>query len=505
MQKKNTLHNLFLIIQSMTREEKRYFKLYLKGLGKKEGHQSKLFDLISKQEEFEETAIKKKLQTTFPSQNKSALQINTYQNILRCLNLFYTNTYAETKVLELLKTIKLLYTKNLFTLVLPEIEKAKKLALEHKCITLLPQILFWDFKVRGQAFSFNNTSKEQLEDKFEEFELILEQIQNFYTYTKSWTKFYIYVRHYFGNNTTKHSSTNPDFIQHLPPPNNLHALLLDNKTKSLQAYISNDYDTSVTFTIKSLQALEESSKVIKEYFAEYLSCLYRIIGNSIARKNWEMSQQYLKKLETLPSDFWTIATYAIYYELLFHYGFRSGDLNRTQATSKLSKKLLAENKPQLNFTVQRDQSIAIAVNAFYHQDYDECIDYLTALEALKYEDINMQNTIKIMLMLAYYEKKEYLLLPSIIRSNYRFFKKDGPRKSFGYTITQALNKASKTIDEAKKVQIFSALKKELTLHHNSYYNGTLMFFDIRVWLHSKIHNLDIAKSLIEFRDKDLIN
>lgn len=489
----------------MTREEKRYFKLYLKGLGKKEGHQSKLFDLISKQEVFEEAVIKKKLGIVFPSQNKSALQINTYQNIVKSLNLFHANTNVETKVLDLLKTIKLLYTKNLFTLVLPEIEKAKKLAFEHKCITLLPKILFWDLKVRGQAFSFNNTSSEQLDLKFEEFEQVLKQLQNFYTYTKSWTKFYIYVRHYFGNDTSENSNTNPDFIQNLPPPNNLHAILLDDKTKALQAYISNDYDASVTFTINSLHHLEETPNIIKEYFVDYLSSLYRIIGNFIARKKWKMSQTYLKKIEQLPDYLWSPDTFATYYELLFHYGFRFGDLDKTQTTSNLSKKLLTEYTSQLKFVLQRDQMIAIAVNAFYHKNYDECIEYFMRLEDLKYEDINMLNTIKIVLMLAYYEKEEFILLPSVIRSNYRFFKKEGPRRSFGSTITQALSKASKTIDKEKRIQIFSDLKEELSLNHTSYYNGTLLFFDIRVWLYSKIHTVSIADALVEFRDKDLIN
>ena len=69
MPKQSTLYNLFLIIQAMTRDEKRYFKLYIKGLGKVEGHQSILFDFLSKQEEFDETGIKKKLIGIFPSQN----------------------------------------------------------------------------------------------------------------------------------------------------------------------------------------------------------------------------------------------------------------------------------------------------------------------------------------------------------------------------------------------------------------------------------------------------
>lgn len=489
----------------MTREEKRYFKLYLKGLGKVEGHQSKLFDFLSKQESFDETEIKKKLKNIFSSQNRSALQINTYQNIIKSLNLFHANTYAETKILDLLKTIKLFYVKNLYTLAIPEIEKAKKLAIEHKYVALLPQILFWEFKIRGQAFSFNNTPTELMQEKFQEFEQALDELQNVYTYTKSWTQFYVYVRHHFSNKGDKDTSTTPDCIQNLPEPIHLHSILHYNKTKTLQAYIENDYDSGFQHTLISLHEMEKSPQVIKEYFPDYIGCLYRIIGNSIARKKWDVSKKYLTKLNKIPSGLWSPTTHATHYELLFHYNLRFGNLKANQKTCSLAKSLLKEHKHQLGLPIIRDLMLALAVSAFYNKNHDECIDYLTRLEVLKYEDINMRNTIKIVLMLAYYEKGENILLPYVIRSNYRFFKKEEPRRAFGHAITKCLSKVSKTISKEKAVKIFSELKEELATEHKSYYNGTLMFFDIRVWLYSKINHVSMEASLVTHRDKGLID
>ncbi|BDS15606.1 hypothetical protein [Aureispira anguillae] len=488
----------------MTREEKRYFKLYIRGLGKIEGHQSILFDYLSKQGDFDEVSIKKKLKTIFPSQNKSALQINTYQNIIKSLNLFHANTYAETKILDLLKTIKLLYVKNLFSLTIPEIEKAKKLAIEHKYVALLPQILFWEFRVKGQAFSFHHTSMDAIQEKFQEFEQALLELQNVYTYTKSWTQFYIYVRHYFSTKGGE-NETNPDCIQNLPQPLHLHATILDSKTKTLQAYISNDYKSGIDYMTTALHEMEQSPQVIKEYFHDYVGCLYRIIGNSIATKQWDKSQLYLKKLKETPKVLWTPTIRAIYSELLFHYNFRFGDLKANQEAQNIAIDLLTNHKQQLSLSIIRDLMLAIAVSFFYQKNYDKCIDYLTRLETIKYDDINMKNTIKIMLMLTHYEKKEYILLPYIIRSNYRFFKKNEPRRDFGYTITKSLSKVSKIISKEKVTQIFIALRTELAQNHKSYYNGNLMFFDIRAWLNSKINNISIEASLIEHRNKDILD
>ena len=502
MQKQTTLYNLFLVIQAMTREEKRYFKLYIKGLGKIEGHQIKLFDFLSKQESFDGPIIKKKLKSIFPSQNKSALQINTYQNIIKSLNLFHANTYAETKILNLLKTIKLLYVKNLYTLVLPEIEKAKKLAIEHKYVALLPQILFWEFRVRGEAFSFNNTSLETMEEHYQEFEQALLQLKNVYTYTKSWTQFYIYVRHHFSNKGADNTDTNPEFIQNLPEPIHLHSTLLAQKIKTLKAYIENDHSSGTDYMMTSLYELEKSPQVIKEYFHDYVAALYRIIGGAIATRKWDVAKKYLAKFEQTPRNLWAPSTTAVYCELLFHYNFGSGNLAANQAASDQAKELLNAHRAQLRLAIIRDLMLAIGVDAFYKKDYDQCIDYLTQLEEIKYEDINMKNTIKIVLMLAYYEKEEMILLPYVIRSNYRFFKKNEPRRDFGHTITKSLSKISKTISKDKVKKIFVELQEELNQQHANYYDGTVMFFNVRAWLHSKIDDISIEQALIEQRNNN---
>lgn len=488
----------------MTREEKRYFKLYIKGLGKIEGLQIRLFDFLSKQEKFDRVMIKKQLKELFPSQNKSALQIKTYQNILKCLNLFHAKTYTETQILDALKTIRIFYAKNLFPLALTEVEKAKKMAIEYKHASLLPKILFWELRLKGQTLAFENLSNEAIEKHFQDFEQVLEELNNIYIYRKSWTEFYLYVRHSFGHKDGQHTSTNPACIQNLPPPLHYHSFWEDCKTRALQTYLDNDYQSGIDLMIGAIEETEKNPKLIKEYFQDYMGALYRVIGSSIATKQWAVSQQYIKKMEAIPKSFWTPNTTATYCELLFHYHFRFGELTGAQKASQKAIKLLKEHRHQISQWPAISLILAISSNAFYHKKYDSCIDFLMRLEDEKYRDINAQNTAKILLMLAYYEKKEYILLPYVIRSNYRFFKKDGPRQSFGYAITKSLSKVSKTISKEKATQIFIQLREELATNHKSYYSGTLKFFDLRAWLDSKIHHCDIATSLIKYRDKDLV-
>jgi hypothetical protein len=501
MQKQSTLYNLFLIIQAMTREEKRYFKLYIKGLGKIEGNQSKLFDFLSKQELFEDSFIKKKVKSIFPSQNKSALQINTYQNIIKSLNLFHANTYAETKILNLLKTIKLLYVKNLYRLVLPEIEKAKKLAIDHKYVALLPQILFWEFRVKGEIFSFNNTSEEAMKNKYEEFEQAILELQNVFAYTKSWTSFYVYVRRHFSNKSDTKNNTTPNCIKNLPHPIHLHSALLNRRIKTLQASLEKDYNSGIDHMMISLYEIEKSPQVIKEYFHDFVSCIHRIIENAIIIKKWNIAREYLEKFKNTSKTLWAPTTTAIYYDLVFYYNFSFGSIRANTQVCLEAQKLLKSHQQQLQLPIIQNLVLAIAVSAFYQNDYDQCIDYLTQIETLKNQDPVIKNTVKILLMLTYYEKNENRLLPYVIRSNYRFFKKNEPQYNIGYNITQSLSKVAKSISKEKTNTIWINLQQDLSEQDRSYDDNSTLFFNVQAWLNSQIKGIDIEESLVEYRDQ----
>lgn len=502
--KGSALDHLVLLINAMTREEKRYFKLYLKGLGKVSGHQSRLFDFLSKHNYSNNKTLKEQLKKKFPHQNRSALQINTYQNILKSLQLFHTNTSAEMRLLDLLKTIRLLSQKNLHSLALLEVQKAKQLALDYEQTSLLPKILLWEILIQGSAYGFNDVSKEALNAQYQLIEEKLDELENIYLYTKAWTDFYLYMRHEFSNETSEANNTNPACIQDLPIPTSIHSTVLESRIKALKSYLENSYEGSSKAIKPALKAFEQSPKLIEEYFTDYISCLYRMVGQKIASKQWKEALHYLEIYEQTPRQRWSATIHAGYCELLFHYHFRSGKLEGSATAVQLAKSLLEDNSHQLKHSTTSLLKIAIAVQAFYQQDYDTCIDYLNQLENLNYEDINATNTIRILLMLAYYEKQEHVLLPYVIRSNYRFFKKDEPRRALGRTVTKTMSKLSKTIVPEKIKKIFLELKTTLAEEHHAFYDGTLQFFDLRAWIFSKLEGISIQQALLAFRDKSII-
>lgn len=82
--------NLFEIIKQMTKNEKRFFKLYTNLHNhSRTPYYVDLFDIFEKMEEFNETALRNKIKKTFPTKNISQLKNYLKENIFASLKSFH--------------------------------------------------------------------------------------------------------------------------------------------------------------------------------------------------------------------------------------------------------------------------------------------------------------------------------------------------------------------------------------------------------------------------------
>ena len=129
-------NDLFLLIKSLKKSEKRYFKLNAKSFTSKSNYYLKLFDLIDKQEEYDEERLlfyfkKKSIRLDFPS-----LKVYLYDLILRCLRNYYSENDKYQKCLNLLSNALLLKERNLELMANKMFKKALKLASDNMFLKL---------------------------------------------------------------------------------------------------------------------------------------------------------------------------------------------------------------------------------------------------------------------------------------------------------------------------------------------------------------------------------
>jgi len=131
---------LFQIIKSLTKSEKRYFKLFVSRITSAEDAKFyKLFDIIDKQKEYDEQKILKKA-PDIKSTQLSNIKAHLYKQILQSLRLYHVSNDIDMRIREMMDYTTILYNRCLYSLSLKSLEKARTLAIENDRTSMLHQI-----------------------------------------------------------------------------------------------------------------------------------------------------------------------------------------------------------------------------------------------------------------------------------------------------------------------------------------------------------------------------
>lgn len=162
-------YQLFDLIQSMTKSEKRHFKLYAKrNLGEKNLKFIQLFDVLDKMKSYDENKIIAKFQVMKPSM-MSNLKSHLYEQLLISLRLLGHNE-VKMRADELVAFAQVLYKKGLYSQSLANLNKANQVAQYNEDIALLLRIV--EFKKLIESIHVTRSYKERAEDLIDEAKVL---------------------------------------------------------------------------------------------------------------------------------------------------------------------------------------------------------------------------------------------------------------------------------------------------------------------------------------------
>lgn len=117
--------HLLELIHSLTKAEKRHFKLFSSRLQRQEGTQFiKLFDILEKSKDIDDDAIRKKL-GNIAGVKYANLKRNLYSNLLTSLRLIHSTKKADLEIREQIDYARILYGKGLYLQSLRLFERIK--------------------------------------------------------------------------------------------------------------------------------------------------------------------------------------------------------------------------------------------------------------------------------------------------------------------------------------------------------------------------------------------
>ncbi|MEL6845654.1 MAG: hypothetical protein AAFP02_20815, partial [Bacteroidota bacterium] len=157
---------LFKLIKTLTKAEKRHFTLYAKKIQQKgDVRFLKLFELLEKQEEYDESTLLEKFKRINKSQLTN-LKRNLYKHLLISLRLLQSKKQIEIQIREYTDFADILYGRGLYLQALKILAKAKKLAREHHLDLLHLEVI--EFEKRIESRHITRSSTERMNDLIEE-------------------------------------------------------------------------------------------------------------------------------------------------------------------------------------------------------------------------------------------------------------------------------------------------------------------------------------------------
>ena len=488
---------LFQLIHSLGKHEKRFFKLSASA-EKGEKQYLHLFDIIARQSEYNADEICRELEI---NKNVLAVQKNYLQKlILECMTSLYSNHGIEVK--KLLLQAEFLYSKGLYNHHKKILEKAKKLANHFEMRNQLLEILHMEHTLAWKNQNLLNAGK-----AIEEEKEILEQFSIERQYTHLANEILTQIIR-MGDNRN---------VQDLKKINALMKNPLMRNEKSAPTFrakytlyhthcsyhtISGNLKEQYRFAKKAKELYDENPEKIKYNTITYLYSIYNLVYSCNALKKYDEAKICIDMLNKNSHALTSVSektwAFCIFHENNLKYFIQTGRFEEGLAsTEKLisdlnyySEKMAGPQKMFLYFH--------IAKIFFGMKKYNMSLDWTNKIISdERHLRINPdhESNVKIFYLIVHFEKGNAELLPYLAKSLYRYLSSKQRVYKFESIILNFLEKKIfKIKTRIELIEQLVKLKSELLpLEKDPHEGMPFKEFDYISWLESKIENKSFSE------------
>ncbi|OJJ20501.1 hypothetical protein BKI52_18770 [marine bacterium AO1-C] len=294
--------HLFLLIKSLSKAEKRYFKLFVanqKGSGAKNNNYLRLFDAIDQQEAYDEQAIKQKFagQTFIKQLHVTKNYLN--QLILKSLRNFHTKLSKEAELRDLLRDVEILFHKELYDQCRNTLDKAYQLATTYERLPALIEINDWKRRL-CLATSLSINTQPHLDALVNENKAIVSKLDHLNHYW-DWS---VNLIARLSNAEEAPCFLENEWFKSADKADTIQAKKLYHH--SLMAYyvmIEKDIEKGIEIVDQLIEILEERPEHIVEDLSAYLTLLNNKVGLLLDQKAYDIIPDVLHKIREAPAKY----------------------------------------------------------------------------------------------------------------------------------------------------------------------------------------------------------
>ena len=511
---KTPSNKLFRLIKSLSGSEKRYFKIFARNKNDKTNKYIQLFDAIDSQEVFDEEALKQVIYKgeKIQSRKYSELKAYLYDLILKGLQAYDEKNSIDYRLKNMMLGVRALYRRTHFEDCWELLYKAKKLADKYEDFKVLLEILTWEKEVAYAQTNIGYLDKELKRINKEE-KWLLKQLANSTTYRNIFFELLVNIRKGATFRARDKKAAFDKIINHplmkeAEMPQSYTSKVLYYRILSIYAYATMDKYKFYSYGRKLLEVMESKPYMLKEDVSEYISALSNFITSCSILKHYEAMRNNLEKFKQIQAK-------TADDELKIHRQYYLSKFEMCNRTGEFEEGLLALNehfKSMKKFDQQFFQSSSFYFNYFCIYfgvgEYNQALHYLNEWRNLpkSTERQELQSLARVLNLLIHFELNNTLLLEGLLRSSYRFLKKQKQIYQFENLMLDFVRDVIKIKSNRELKPIFLRLKSNFELlNQDPIEKAMLQYFDIVAWLESKISKRSFGDIIREKYSNSLKN
>ncbi len=466
--------DLFSLIQSLEKQEKRYFKLYLsKGGAGLNQNMIDLFNEIDKQKVYDEERIKKKFKTQSFIKQLHVAKNRLYQAVLKSLDAYYAEASTEGKLQRLIHQAEILYEKGLRTQCKKRLDKAKKIAIQEEAFLYVLKILQLEVLFFEELTQVEKLKSQSLEG-YQIGLKIIERYRNFMEFNMMRTKLNEFLIKKHAGGTPKvdglFDETELTLLKNEEAALSFTALQRQLVINSIYYRLKGEKSKSLFYRKRLVDVFENNKPKIAGSARAYLTGLNNLISLQLDLKQFKDALNTINKIEDLKNEtYFKLTEQRDFYITLRTYNYKYSIYMQTNNISKAIETLaeleifVTEYAEQIPTNFQLIFYFYIATIHFFQLDYQSATTWFYTL--LNHPAIDTNEEIhtytRLLNLLCYSQMDNQSLFESFYKSTERYLKAKKNNYKYVKSIMQNLKKIHKLFEKRELEKQWSSFKIEI--------------------------------------------
>ncbi|MDB3906619.1 hypothetical protein N9355_04050 [Crocinitomicaceae bacterium] len=500
---------LFKLVKSLTKSEKRFFKLS-SSLQSGEKNYLKIFDYIERQSVYDEAALKKEFDGETFIKHLPSEKNHLYKLILKSLRAYYSEQSISSALTQEIKNVEILYNKALYKECEKFVGRAKEIAKRHEKFYYWFELISWEKKLLESAYESGEFTTD-LDILVEEEEMVIAKLRNLAEYTVIYSKInQIFRSGGFTRNEGERKVVEDIADYHLIKGKNT---ALSTKAASICYYIkglcaatNRNYEDSFQFFNRTKEILDNNPDIKLDAGQRYVNTLFHLLRCHTDQGEFDKAKALIEEIRSLQGKkafksvdiAVRIVSNTYNQELVLLHSL--GDFNGSVALIPTIEDLQQTYEGKIS----KEMEVLLTYNKAYSHfgvgDYKKALHYLN--EVLNDNEQNLRRDIysfsRLFNIVIHYELENYDFLEYVVKSTNRYLSKQDRDYQIENVCIKHIRKLAKTIDGVNRLEIFEKMDEEITELLNDHNERVVLeYFDISAWVKSKLKKMTFDQTIQE--------